>query len=584
MFKFKQILLLALLIFFSFKSIAQDWNNDKLKSIIEATDSIKDNNFSFKVLDSLNKQSAISLRAKAEILVRLAMVQIKLQKLDEASKNCFQGIGISSKNNFDTIQANLLKILGAINYYAQKNNEAIKYFSRSANLAKEKNILYIEVTNYQNMGGVFIDMKLNDSAELYLKKSLLLSKNCGTKCNIVRLTANRLLATLYERQKKFALAKQLYNEGVVEAKLLKDTTLICSYLIYIAELYDKTNDISNTIINAEEAIKLMRLHKQKNEHSFRFALHFLARKLDKVERYKEASLLKTEVINLEKEAAKKQSQQQVNELETKFKVKELEQEKNIANATIIAEKQKKQIVLLVLLGFVLLATLLFSIVRNNNKKKQAQQKEIAQKALLQSILETEEKERSRIAKDLHDGIVQDLTAIKMNLNATTKEAPSNLQQQLLSIFNDIDITAKEVREISYQMMPVTLKELGLQNALQELGNRSLIKNNINFDFNCIGINERLSEKIEITVYRICQELINNTIKHSGATEVSLLLQLRNNILQLTFEDNGKGFNAKAANKGIGLNSLSSRLEMVDGNIKFDDTIQSGTTAYIKIPI
>lgn len=582
--KINYLFVLIVFTFIQYICKAQTNANNYLKVLIEETDSIKDNNIVLKKLDSLNKLTYLNQKNKVEILVRIALVNSKLQKLDEASACAFQGIEIAQKNNFDTAHATCYKIIGAVNYYSSKYPEAIKYFSRSAAIAKEKNILFLEVTNYQNMGGVFMDMKLNDSAVVYLKKSLELSTSCGAKCKIVKLTATRLLATLYERQKKYNLAQQLFESGENEARKVADTTQICSYLIFSAELLDKTGDILRAISKAEESIKIMRIHKDRNQHSFRFALYFLANKLDKVGRFKEASKLKTEVINLEKEAFKNQNQLQVNELETKFKVKELEQEKSLAMATSKAEKQKKQILALMLFGVVLTAVLMFSVIQNKNRKKQTQQKEQAQKALLQSILETEEKERSRIAKDLHDGIVQDLTAIKMNLNAVAKETSSELKNQLNTIFNDIDSAAKEVREISYQMMPVTLKELGLEKALQELCNRSLNKNDINYDFDCIGIRDRLSEKIEVTVYRICQELINNTIKHSGASQVSLLLQLRNKILQLTYEDNGKGFNASAATKGIGLNSLNSRLEMVDGNIEFDDTIQTGTAAYIKIPI
>lgn len=134
------------------------------------------------------------------------------------------------------------------------------------------------------------------------------------------------------------------------------------------------------------------------------------------------------------------------------------------------------------------------------------------------------------------------------------------------------------------MMPLTLKELGLVKAVEELLGRSLAKNNIQHHFEHFGIEERLNEKIEVTVYRICQELVNNTIKHSGATEVSLLLQLRNNMLQLTYEDNGRGFNVATTQKGIGLNSMGSRVEMVKGSLEFDASAENGTTAYIRIPV
>ena len=96
--------------------------------------------------------------------------------------------------------------------------------------------------------------------------------------------------------------------------------------------------------------------------------------------------------------------------------------------------------------------------------------------------------------------------------------------------------------------------------------------------------ERLPERVETTVYRICQELINNTLKHSKADNVSLLLQIKNNILQITYEDNGIGFDTQKIQKGIGLNSLNNRIKMLEGTLEFDNNTTTGTTAFIRIPL
>jgi signal transduction histidine kinase len=207
-------------------------------------------------------------------------------------------------------------------------------------------------------------------------------------------------------------------------------------------------------------------------------------------------------------------------------------------------------------------------------------------AILTEIINTEEKERNRIAKDLHDGIVQDITSLKFMLNAIQAEAPTKLHPSLSQLNEEIDKISSEVRELSYQMMPITLKELGLLKALEEMMNRNLNHNKIDFEFNALGFSdERLPEKIEVTVYRICQELINNTLKHSSATSVSLLVQLHQNMLQLTFEDDGVGFDVENVKKGIGLDSLTSRIAWIKGSLEFDSSeITKGTTAFIRIPL
>lgn len=376
----------------------------------------------------------------------------------------------------------------------------------------------------------------------------------------------------------------MYKSIEAEIQSSKDTLVIASVLIYYAKLLSTIGKKDLAIQKSEKALLLMRVFKGGYDQGFYSTLAQLAARKDEIGDYKEASKLRKEIISLQAKRFKQEGDAQINLLETKFKVKELEQEKNLANANAVAQKQKKQILFSLLLGTIIIAALLLFAFNQRNKKKQAIEKANAQKALVNSILETEEKERTRIAKDLHDGIVQDLTAIKIQLQSFTEKAPTALQNQLSNLLQHVDTTSKEVREISYQMMPVTLRELGLVKAINELLNRSLSNKNIEFEFDAIGIENRLPEKIETTVYRICQELLNNTIKHSQATTVSMLLQLRNNSLQVTYEDNGIGFNATTVKKGIGLNSLNSRVEMVNGKLEFDEINQTGTAAYIKIPI
>jgi signal transduction histidine kinase len=194
---------------------------------------------------------------------------------------------------------------------------------------------------------------------------------------------------------------------------------------------------------------------------------------------------------------------------------------------------------------------------------------------LNKIIEGQENERTRIAKELHDGIVQDLTILKMNL------ANNNYREEIEPKLSKI---TKELREISYQMMPIALKELGLIPALEDLFDRSFTQKGIAFNFEAFLIEERLDEKVEVNIYRICQELINNTLKHANATEINIVLRKKDDILTLIFEDNGQGFDVLNVKNGIGLTSLKSRLDAIEGQIEFDSTINKGTTAFIKIKI
>ncbi|MFY7900341.1 MAG: histidine kinase [Chitinophagaceae bacterium] len=559
-------------------------NNQQLKLYIHQL-AAKDNKSTlYQQLDSLNKLKNINPENATLIKVHLAREAARIQKYAESLKLSYEGIEIAKKYGYDSAHSAFYKCIGTVSYYTGKPFEAILYFKKSAAIAVEKDIIVLQAANYQNIGGVSIDNKQIDTAYKYLNLAIVTSKKCGAKCSQFRLMALRLLATLYDEQKEYSKAEKLFVNIEGEIKLSRDTLIIASVLIYHAKLLSTLGKKELAIEKSEKALILMRNFKGGYDHGFYTTLAHLAARRDETGDYKESSKLRKEMIELQAKRFKQEGDAQINQLETQFKVKELEQEKNIANANVLAQKQKRQTLFFLLVGTIIIAALSFFALHQRNKKKQALAKANTQKALVNSILETEEKERTRIAKDLHDGIVQDLTAIKMQLQSFTDAAPQSLQNQLSSLLKHVDTTSKEVREISYQMMPVTLRELGLVQAINELLNRSLSNKNIKFEFNSIGVENRLPEKIETTVYRICQELINNTIKHSQATNVSLLLQLRNNSLQVTYEDNGIGFDTASVKKGIGLNSLNSRVEMINGKLEFDQTNQTGTAAYIKIPL
>lgn len=203
---------------------------------------------------------------------------------------------------------------------------------------------------------------------------------------------------------------------------------------------------------------------------------------------------------------------------------------------------------------------------------------------LKALIDAQESERSKIARELHDGVVQQIGSVILksrNLLTKLNLLETNESKEMLE---SLENSNKDLRTISHQMMPRALKELGIISALKDLLEGSLGYTNINYSFEHFNISERLSKKNEITIYRVSQELINNIIKHSKATEVSFQLFNSNNTIILIVEDNGVGFSSENHKKGIGLLNISSRLDLVNGEVNFEPSPKSGTLVTIKIPL
>jgi signal transduction histidine kinase len=203
---------------------------------------------------------------------------------------------------------------------------------------------------------------------------------------------------------------------------------------------------------------------------------------------------------------------------------------------------------------------------------------------LEAMIDAQETERTRIARELHDGVVQQIGSVILksrNLFSKKNLIDEEASKELLE---SLENSNKDLRNISHQMMPRALKDLGIIPALNDLLAGSLPYSNIKFSLEHFNIDERLPQKIEITLYRITQELINNIIKHSKADEVSVQLFKANNTVILIVEDNGVGILSQKNKKGIGLLNITSRLDLVKGSVNFEPSPKSGTLVTIKIPL
>ena len=224
------------------------------------------------------------------------------------------------------------------------------------------------------------------------------------------------------------------------------------------------------------------------------------------------------------------------------------------------------------------------------KKESQLQSEIMkqQQLAVKAVLKAEENERERIAKDLHDGVGQMMSAAKMNLSAFESEMNlTNPEQKetFEKIINLVDDSCKEVRTVSHIMMPNALLKNNLDNAIREFTNK-ISNKTLQVSVYTEGLEERLDSNVETVLYRIVQESVHNAIKHAGASKLDISLIRDKDGISGTIEDNGKGFDTsnKENFDGIGLKNITTRVEFLNGTVDFDSTPGKGTLIALHVPL
>ncbi len=206
---------------------------------------------------------------------------------------------------------------------------------------------------------------------------------------------------------------------------------------------------------------------------------------------------------------------------------------------------------------------------------------------MSAVIAAIENERERIARDLHDGVGQQLSGLKMGWQRLVAEIAGTAHHhapKAAQLTQVLDETCSEVRSISHRMMPRSLSQYGLIPAIADMLDKSLTPAGINHEFEYFGLeNERFSAEVELSIYRVMQELVNNILKHSGASSVSVQLYKTAGYLIARIEDNGCGLSVeKRDTGGIGMKNMRSRLSTVGGVIHFES--DGGLRATIRITL
>ncbi|MCE3281109.1 MAG: tetratricopeptide repeat protein [Bacteroidetes bacterium] len=448
------------------------------------------------------------------------------------------------------------------NAYKGQNNisKALEYHQKALKLYTELKNSKGMALNLGSIGNDYKSISQYDEALKNYLESLKLYEEIGNKSGITITLSN--MGFIYLQQNKNKLAEECFLKSLKIGKESGLTKQVMEAEEYLSEVYKKNGN-----------------YKKAFDH------------------YKNAMILKDSIFNEEKnkEITRKEM---TYEFEKKEAATQAEYDKKTAlqNAEIIitkAEVERKNIITYILVVSILLIILLSYLIYNRYKLKQEallsaellRQQDLRSKA----IIEAEENERMRIARDLHDGVGQTLSAAKLNLSSLEnklKLTEIESQSALKNAMELVDDSVKEVRSVSHSMMPNALLKSGLVAAVREFINKLTGIDKLKIDLEITGLNQRLEPTTETILFRVLQEIVSNILKHAKANHITIQLIKHDNELTIIIEDNGVGFDTKKLNEsgGIGLKNITSRIEFLQGRVDFDSNVGKGTTVIIEVPV
>lgn len=402
----------------------------------------------------------------------------------------------------------------------------------------------------------------------------------------------------YAKKKQLQLALEIYEKGIrsaIKNNNIGDLVLL-KYeeykVLYKLKHYEKAKNNLLYLLENQDEIGISNTKDCYNE---------LAKVYSTTGDYKNAFLYADKYKVLNDSLNKTKFENEIVELEVKYN--KAENEKKITllqsqNEKVVLEANNNRLTMMLfgVLSLLLLLTISFLWKWNQNQKKLSAQKEInyqqtvatlknQQKlSVSQALLEGEEAERKRIARDLHDGLGSMLSGLKMHFNTAVKDTVhnNNNNNELNAL---IDKSIAELRTISQNLMPETLLQLGLEHALKDLC-LSLATPKSKIEFQYLSNNIRLPQHYEIAIYRIIQELLNNALKYADASEILVACSRNQDIFFITVEDNGIGFDALAMehSKGMGLRNIQNRVAFFEGKLEINTARSKGTAVYVELKI
>lgn len=517
--------------------------------------------------------------------------------------------------------ANVLKL-------QNEQEESVQYQLKCIALFEQLGLPDKLVIRYCNLSELFGDLQEYNRQEEYAKKAVQTAQITRTKLNLFM--SYFVLSHSLANQEKNREAKIYLDSARIYAVDNSNVDILFSYYLITAQVFRKLNQLDSAMYyfqksydvseknnygygKAESLVQLggVSIQQKKYTEAENYLLNgmkqaksigyfnmladankYMSDVYAETGRYKQAYEYFQKYKELNDSSASLESKKIVSQLEKKYESEKKDKQIILQKAQL----RKRKILIYILIGSAL-ALLVISLLfyRNYSQKQKLQQQRISeletqqQLTATEAVLKGEEQERTRLAKDLHDGLGGMLSGIKYSMNSMKGNlimTPENTQAFERSM-DMLDSSIKEMRRVAHNMMPESLVKFGLDTALKDFCNEINQTGALEVSYQSIGMeNVEMEQTTAITIYRIVQELINNTMKHAAAKTAMVQLSVVNDLLSVTVEDDGKGFDKAILKQvgGIGWSNIQNRVEFLKGNIDLRSEKDKGTSIHIEMNI
>jgi len=485
---------------------------------------------------------------------------------------------ILSKSSLSYAAINLANL-----YSDFDRDKAMKYALLANNISLETGEAIHIASSFGILADLAIQNKEYDLAKSYFLKAAMEIEKSPLRDYNIELSILESLSQISEEQGNYKEALAYYKSYVDKYKSLYDQ-----------EKLDITKRLESQFEKERQEQKYIKLQLESDKKAQQIKLINILR-TQREQVYNNLKLveenqrerLKFSELNSEK----KEQQLRLAKLETLQKNNDID---NYKKLLAYKEKISKYYIAFIVFSIALIILLLYAYKQRANSMRQRdelhalaieKEKQNSKISTLTALLEGQEQERGRLARDLHDGLGGLLSGTKLQLSYLNPTNSENIQEGISKSINQIDGAVEELRRVAHNLMPDLLLKYSLEVAIQEFASR-MSNNALDIHTEFINYSNSISKEKQLLLYRIIQELVNNTIKHAQASEIIIQISEEENILNLIIEDNGKGFNQENLDvrKTAGFHNIESRVQFLKGTMNIISELNIGTSIELQIPI